>query len=64
MPNTILNSVFIRSVQNGTKRVAVKFATETDTWNRPFLAQSVMDDFSKAIEKADIPAEATTAILA
>ena len=62
--NRIIASQVIKTVANGGKHITVKFATKTETWDRSYLANSVQDDFSKAIEKADIPAGATTAILA
>jgi hypothetical protein len=64
MANKVINTAFIESIVNGGKSVNLKYATKTDTWSRPFLAQSVKEDFSKAMKKADIPATATTAILA
>jgi hypothetical protein len=64
MPNKVINSTFIKNISNSGRSIAVKFATKTDSWTRPILAQSVKEDFSKAMEKADVPAKATTAILA
>lgn len=63
-PNKILSSQAIKTVANSGKNIMVKYATKTETWDRSYLASSVQDDFSKAIEKADIPAGATVAILA
>lgn len=62
--NKIISSQVIKTVANRGKNIKVKYATKTETWDRSYLASSVQDDFSKAIEKADIPAGATTAILA
>lgn len=64
MPNKVLESALIKYVFTGGRKVALKYATKTENWTRPVLAQSVKDDFGNAIEKADVPAEATTAILA
>lgn len=64
MPNKVINSALIKSITNGGRSITVKYATKTDNWTRPVLAQSVKDDFSKAMTKADVPAKATTAILA
>ncbi|PVH70712.1 hypothetical protein DL98DRAFT_597580 [Cadophora sp. DSE1049] len=62
--NKIIASQVIKTVANRGKHITVKFATKTETWDRSYLASSVQDDFSKAIEKADIPAGATVAVLA
>jgi hypothetical protein len=62
--NKILSSQAIKTVANSGKNITVKYATKTETWDRSYLASNVQDDFSKAIEKADIPAGATVAILA
>lgn len=64
MSNQIINSALIKNITNGGRTITLKYATKTDTWTRPMLGQSVKDDFSKAMEKADVPAKATTAILA
>ena len=64
-PNKIISSQLIRTVANHGKNIKVKYATKTESWDRTFLASSVQEDFSKAIEKTDdIPSGATTAILA
>ena len=62
--NKIISSQLIKTVANSGKNIKVKYATKTDTWDRSYLASSVQDDFSKAIEKTDIPNSATIAILA
>ncbi|OBT39073.1 hypothetical protein VE00_09918 [Pseudogymnoascus sp. WSF 3629] len=62
--NKILSSQAIKTVANNGKNIMVKYATKTETWDRSYLASSIQDDFSKAVEKADIPAGATVAILA
>jgi hypothetical protein len=51
------------TVTNGSKVITLKWTTWTLAWKRSFLAESVKDDFCKAMEKADIPSNATTAIL-
>lgn len=64
-PNKIISSQLIKTVANHGKNIKVKYATKTESWDRTFLASSVQEDFSKAIEKTDaIPSGATTAILA
>jgi hypothetical protein len=62
--NKIISSQVIKTVANRGKNITVKYAIKTETWDRSYLASNVQDDFSKAIEKADIPAGATMAILA
>lgn len=62
--NKIISSQLIKTITNSGKSITLKYATKTDAWDRNYLAQSVQDDFSKAMENADVPAGATTAILA
>ena len=62
--NRVIASQVIKTVANRGKKITVKYATKTETWDRAYLASSVQDDFSKAVEKADIPAGATVAVLA
>lgn len=65
MPIKILNSVSIRKVATrGGRQINVKFANETDAWRRTYLSQEIRDHFIKAMEKADVPPAATTAIMA
>jgi len=64
MSNKVINSALIKNITKNGKNLGLKYATKTDTWTRPVLAQSVKDGFSKAIEKADVPANAASAILA
>ncbi|KAF8848875.1 hypothetical protein BDZ45DRAFT_732637 [Acephala macrosclerotiorum] len=39
------------------------YATKTESWERWTLATSVKEDFVKAMEQADVPANVTTAIM-
>lgn len=64
MPNKIISSALIENITKNGKNLTLKYATKTDTWTRPVLAQSVKQDFSKAIQKANVPTNASTAILA
>lgn len=64
MPIKILSSVMIKSVINGGRQITLKFAQETEAWRRPTLSQEMRDGFAKAMEKADVPPRATTAIMA
>ena len=64
MPNNVVNSTLIKQITKNGKSFALKYATQTETWTRTNLAQSVKDDFSKVIEKADVPANAASATLA
>jgi hypothetical protein len=63
-PNRVLSARAIKTVFNKGQEIMVKYATKTEGWERTFLATSVQDDFSNAVEKADVPARAATAILA
>jgi hypothetical protein len=63
-PNKIFKSAFIKNVIKNGKPLAVEYATETTSWRRTLLAQSVQEDFSQAVEKSDVPAGAAHAILA
>lgn len=62
--NKIVSSQLIKTIKNSGKNIKLKYATKTEAWDRTYLAQSVQEDFGKAVEKADVPAGATTAILA
>lgn len=54
MTNLVKSAAPIKSiVTTAGKAVMLKFATETDTWSRPFLSPDVQEGFSKAMEKAD-----------
>ena len=64
MPNNVVNSTLIKQITKNGKNFTLKYATQTDTWTRTYLAQSVKDDFSRVIETADIPAKAASATLA
>lgn len=64
MPNKVFNSTLIQQITKNGKTLALKYATQTETWTRTYLAQSVKDDFSETIGKADVPANAASAILA
>jgi hypothetical protein len=64
MVNKVLEASVIKTIMNSGRSVTLKYATKTETWTRPTLAQSVKDGFSKAMEKADVPANAESAIMA
>lgn len=64
MPNKIISSALVKNITKNGKNLTLKYATKTDKWTRPVLAQSVKNDFSKAVEKANVPTDAATAILA
>ncbi|KAI7229211.1 hypothetical protein KC357_g8877 [Hortaea werneckii] len=64
MPNKVISSSTIKTISNGGRQITLQYATKTDTWNRYNLASEVQQKFAKAMEKADIPAGATTAIMA
>jgi len=63
MANKVVSSSTIKSIMNGNRSITLKYATKTDSWERYQLAPSVQEAFAKAMEKADVPASATTAIM-
>lgn len=64
MPNQILSSAAIQTVKASGRAVNVRYATQTTTWKRLILSPDVQQDFVKAVENADIPPNAETAIMA
>ena len=48
----------------GGRRLSVEYATKTDAWSRIYLAESVKTGFVEAVENAEVPANATKAVLA
>jgi len=63
MANKVISSSTIKTIMNGGRSITLKFATETDSWKRYGLATDTQEKFAKAMEKADVPADATTAIM-
>jgi len=63
MANKVLASSTIKTFVSGGREVALKYATETDSWKRYKLSPDTQEKYAKAMEKADVPAGATTAIL-
>lgn len=63
MANKVISSSTIKTIMNGGRSITLKFATETDSWKRYSLAKDTQDNFAKAMEKAEVPAAATTAIM-
>ncbi|EPE05818.1 hypothetical protein F503_08349 [Ophiostoma piceae UAMH 11346] len=63
MPNKVISSTIIKTISVHGKALIVKYATRTETWYRPYLSTTVQSDFASAVEKADIPAGATVAIM-
>jgi hypothetical protein len=59
----ILLSNTHKVVMNNGRPIVVKWATETDSWRQAFIAPQVLEDFSKSVETADIPARATVAVM-
>jgi len=62
--NKIIASQLIKNINKAGKDIAVKYATKTEAWDRTFLAPQVQEQFTKVIEKANVPSNATTAVLA
>jgi hypothetical protein len=64
MANKVISTAVIGQVINAGKTVKIGYATKTDTWIRSHLSQGVQDEFKKALEKANIPANAASATMA
>ena len=61
----VLGDAVIRAAKTVTGRIInVKYATRTETWTRPFLSPEIQEEVVKAIETADVPENAVTAIMA
>ncbi len=63
MANKFLSSSTIKSIINGGRSITFKYATKIDSWKRSYLSSDVQEAFAKAMEKADVPPSATTAIM-
>jgi hypothetical protein len=62
--NRVLTAKLIKQVTNsGGRLINVKYATETQAWKRNQLAPENQHAFVAAVEKADVPAGATTAVM-
>ncbi|APA15990.1 predicted protein [Sclerotinia sclerotiorum 1980 UF-70] len=61
--NRVHSSISIASVSKGSKHIKCEYASRTDAWIRASLDPGVQKDFVDALEKADIPDEASVAIL-
>ncbi|KAM3416193.1 hypothetical protein BST61_g7799 [Cercospora zeina] len=64
MPNNVITSNLIKTISKGGRQIKVMFASETTNWRRTFLSSDVRENFVQALEKAEIPAGATKAIMA
>jgi hypothetical protein len=64
MPNKVISSSTIKTISTGGRQITLQYATKTDTWNRYNLAKDVQQKFANAMENADVPPGATTAIMA
>lgn len=62
MANKVISSSIIKTIINGGRSITFKYKVETDSRKRYTLALGVQDKFVKAIEKADVPSGAMTAI--
>ncbi|THV69256.1 hypothetical protein D6D28_06039 [Aureobasidium pullulans] len=62
--NKIIDVKSIKTIMKGGRRLSVEYATKTDAWNRIYLAESVKTGFVEAVENAEVPANATKAVLA
>lgn len=65
MPLTIKAASLIKNITRDGRIIAIKYATQTDAWNRPYLSSDVEEKFVKAVEKkAFIPSNVTEIIMA
>lgn len=64
MPNKVISSAAIKTVQKGSKSLNIRYATQTDAWKRLLLAESVQKDFVDAVESSKVPERAEIAIMA
>ncbi|KEQ92126.1 hypothetical protein AUEXF2481DRAFT_91462 [Aureobasidium subglaciale EXF-2481] len=62
--NKIIDVKSIKTIMKGGRRFSVEYATKTDAWNRIHLAEAVKTGFVKAVENAEVSANATKAVLA
>jgi hypothetical protein len=62
--NKIIDVKFIKTIVKSGRGLSVEYATKTDAWNRIYLADNVKTGFVKAVENAEVPANATKAVLA
>lgn len=64
MPNQVISSAAIKTIQKGSKSLSIKYATQTDAWKRLFLAENVQKDFADTVENSNVPEKADVAIMA
>ncbi|AEO54495.1 hypothetical protein MYCTH_2297126 [Thermothelomyces thermophilus ATCC 42464] len=65
MTLTIKSSSLIKHITRDGRTIALKYATQTDAWNRSYLSSDVAEKFVKAVEnKAYIPPDVTEIIMA
>lgn len=64
MPNKVISSAAIKTVQKGSKSLSIKYATQTDAWKRLFLAEDVQKKFADTVESSSVPEKAEIAIMA
>lgn len=50
--NKVINQKIFKTVANGSKQIKIGWATQTDTWERLHLAETIQENFAKAVEKA------------
>lgn len=60
----VVTSSFVRTITIGGRQLALRIAKETDNWKRTYLAPEIQKNFVSAMAKADVPANAATAIMA
>jgi hypothetical protein len=60
----VVTSTFVRTITVGGRQLSLMIAKETGDWKRTYLAQEIQNNFVSAMAKADVPANAATAIMA
>jgi hypothetical protein len=68
MTSRVVSSAFIKTVQKGTQTLNLKYATKTESWERPSTqpTSTVTQGFSSAMDKFSankVPATAVDAIM-
>ena len=60
----VVTSTFVRTITVGGRQLSLMIAKETGDWKRTYLAPEIQNTFVSAMAKADVPANAATAIMA
>ena len=63
MAQRVVSCALIKMVMNRGRLINVMYATETPDWKRYSLSTNIQEAFADAMEKTNVPAGATTAIM-